>query len=167
MHRESRIRRAWRDTKSLEQWRWRIIESLAVLSFTYWALRRMSKPEDIAENVVLGIGAGLVTLALMPLLEFAVRWLQAGRKLAEEQIPLDELRSVISQDIREHGPQAIWLSGTMRHYGFPFSHKHIEALKVLQANGEVGRVDYHGGLMGADGHPLVEATVWTVRELDG
>jgi hypothetical protein len=163
--RESRVRRAWRDTKSLENWRWRIVEVLGVLVATFWALRRLSKPEDILENVVLGIAAGVVTLALVPVLEFGIRWLQAGKILAEEQIPLDELRRVISEDIGVPGPQAVSLGGTMKLYGVEFTQKHIAALRTLQANGEVGKVRYRPGIDTDTGEDWFDAIVETTRIL--
>ena len=54
----------------------------------------------------------------------------------------------------------------MKHYGVPFTQKHIAALRTLQANGEVGKVNFRPGYDSDTGDPWFDAIVYTTRVLD-
>lgn len=161
-----RTRRAWQDTKSVENWRWRGVEIVVVLAATYWVLRRWWLPSDAMENVAVGVVAAVVTLLLVPALEFGMRWTQAGPRIAEERVPLQELRRVFSDNVRLHGPQRLALGGTLLWHGVTLTQQHIGALRTLQSNGEVKNVEFRRGFNPITGEFTLDAFVDTIRVLD-
>jgi hypothetical protein len=162
-HRESRARRAWRDT-NLADWPWRLVEGAVLLFLTFFGLRWWSKPEDVTENLGLVFLALVVTLILMPAVQYGVRYVQAGRRMAEERVPLDEVRRVIVADIQIHGAQLLSLGGTMQTFGVPFTQRHIAALRTLEANGEVRIVQFRAGFEATTGERVLDAVFEPVAE---
>ena len=161
--RETRARRAWRDT-DLADWPWRLVEGAVLLAITFLVLQRWSTPEDVRENLGLVFLALVVTLILMPVLQYCVRYVQAGRRMAEERVPLDEVRRVIVDDIRIHGVQFLSLSGTMEAFGVPFTQRHIAALRTLEANGDVRNVQFRQGIETTTGERVLDAIFEPVAE---
>ncbi len=161
--RESRARRAWRDT-DLADWPWRVVEGVVLLAMTFLALRWWSTPEDLTENLGLVFLALVVTLILMPVLQYGVRYVQAGRRMSEERVPLDEVRRVIVADIEMHGAQFLSLGGTMEAFGVPFTQRHIAALRTLEANGEVRKVQFRQGIETTTGERVLDAVFEPVAE---
>jgi hypothetical protein len=141
-----------------------VVEGVVLLAMTFLALRWWSTPADLMENLGLVFLALVVTLILMPILQYSVRYLQAGRRIAEERVPLDEVRRVIVADIQIHGPQFLSLGGTMEAFGVPFTQKHVAALRTMEANGEVRIVHFRQGIETTTGERVLDATFEPVAE---
>jgi len=141
-----------------------VVEGVVLLAVTFLALRWWSTPEDVTENLGLVLLALIVTLILMPVLQYGVRYIQAGRRIAQERVPLDEIRRVIVADIQIHGAQFLALGGTMEAFGVPFTQRHIAALRTLEANGEVRKVQFRQGIDPTTGERVLDATFEPVAE---
>ena len=77
--------RAMRDTRSLSNWRRRVVEAVVPLPGVYLVLRWLSAPEGAVQEVAVGVVSALVTLAAVPALEFVWKLMRAPARLHAEQ----------------------------------------------------------------------------------
>jgi len=118
-------------------------------------------------NIAIGVGCTLGGLLLAFAYTFLRCYWLVGCEMKTERATLDELRRVISDDVRLHGPQGINLDGLLEAAGVTFKQEHVTALKTLNAGGEVRIIRILAGHDADSGDRILSAMFHSLRVLDG
>lgn len=166
MKKDTRLRRAWREA-GWPAWSVRVATVIATGALALYVGYTRHLKSDALQSIALGVAYSLGGLLVVHLVVYMQSVRRVSRRMAEEAVVLRELRRVISDDVRLHGPQLLAFGGTLEHFGVPFTQRHIAALRTLQANGEVGKVEFRRAFDPVTGEHILDAFVYTVRVLDG
>lgn len=135
--RESRVRRAWRDTEGFRNWgrtTWAAFAGfVAVVVSDYSDLR--SGKADAGHTLVSGLIGAAVVAVLVPVGEFVYNLAKAKRRIDADRVPLEEIWRAIEEDVRVHGAQLNALC-SMGKRNF-CTRKHGAALEALADAGYV------------------------------